>query len=218
MPFTNRADAGRRLAQRLMHLRGGDNVVLGLPRGGVPVAFEVAAALEAPLDVIIVRKLGVPSQRELAMGAIGEGSVRIINNEVVHAARVTDAELADVTAREQVELDRRVHSFRGDRPRVALAGKTVIIVDDGIATGSTARAACQVARLQGADHVVLAVPVAPPGALGELGDVADDVVALETPSALIAIGQWYADFAQTPDEIVVELLEQAAARGGPPAD
>ncbi len=214
MPFTNRADAGRRLAQRLLHLRGGDNVVLGLPRGGVPVAFEVAAALEAPLDVIIVRKLGVPSQRELAMGAIGEGGVRTINNEVVHAARVTDAELANVTAREEVELDRRVHRFRGDRPRVALAGKTAIIIDDGIATGSTARAACQGARLQGAEQVILAVPVAPPGALAELGDVADDMVALETPFALIAIGQWYADFAQTPDETVVDLIEQAAARHG----
>ena len=113
MPFTDRADAGRRLAQRLMHLRGGDNVVLGLPRGGVPVAFEVAIALDVPLDVIVVRKLGVPSQRELAMGAIGEGGVRIINNEVVRAARVTDAELAAITAREEVELDRRVHRFRG---------------------------------------------------------------------------------------------------------
>jgi predicted phosphoribosyltransferase len=197
-----------------MHLRGGDNVVLGLPRGGVPVAFEVAAALEAPLDVIIVRKLGVPSQRELAMGAIGEGGVRIINNEVVHAARVTDAELADVTAREEVELDRRVYRFRGDRPRVALAERTAIIIDDGIATGSTARAACQVVRLQGAAHVVLAVPVAPPGALAELGDVADDMIALETPAALVAIGQWYRDFSQTPDETVVDLLVQAAARYG----
>ena len=216
MPFANRADAGRRLAQRLLHLRGQDVVVLGLPRGGVPVAYEVALALEAPLDVILVRKLGVPSQRELAMGAIGEGGVRIINNEVVHAARVTDTELATVTAREEVELDRRVHRFRGDRPRVALAGRTAIVIDDGIATGSTARAACQVARLQGAERVVLAVPVAPPGALGELADLADDLVALETPSSLIAIGQWYADFAQTPDETVVELIGQAAARYGAP--
>ena len=218
MPFTDRADAGRRLAQRLMHLRGGDSVVLGLPRGGVPVAFEVAMALEVPLDVIVVRKLGVPSQRELAMGAIGEDGVRIVNNEVVRAARVTDAELAAVTAREEVELDRRVHRFRGDRPRVPLEGQTAIIIDDGIATGSTARAACQVARLQGAEQVVLAVPVAPPGALAELADVADDMVALETPSALIAIGQWYADFSQTPDETVVGLIEQAAARYGPLPD
>ena len=214
MPFMNRADAGRRLAQRLLHLRGQEVVVLGLPRGGVPVASEVALALEAPLDVILVRKLGVPSQRELAMGAIGEGGVRIINNEVVHAARVTDAELTNVSAREEVELNRRVHRFRGERPRVALAGRTAIIIDDGIATGSTARAACQVARLQGAEHVVLAVPVAPPGALAELADVADDLVALETPSSLIAIGQWYADFSQTPDETVVDLIEQAAARYG----
>jgi predicted phosphoribosyltransferase len=180
----------------------------------VPVAFEVAMALEVPLDVIVVRKLGVPSQRELAMGAIGEGGVRIINNEVVRAARVTDAELAAVTAREEIELDRRVHRFRGNRPRVPLDGRTAIIIDDGIATGSTARAACQVARLQGAEQVVLAVPVAPPGALAELADVADDLVALETPSALIAIGQWYADFSQTPDETVVGLIEQAAARNG----
>lgn len=206
MPFADRVDAGRRLAQRLVHLRGGDNVVLGLPRGGVPVAFEIAEVLGAPLDVIIVRKLGVPSQRELAMGALGEGGVTIVNDEVVRSARVTDAEFATVVAREQAELDRQVHRFRRDRPPVALNGRTAIIVDDGIATGSTARAACQVARELGATWVVLAVPVAPPSSVAHLLDAVDEVVCLETPADLISIGQWYDDFSQTPDETVLSLL------------
>ncbi|HET9609084.1 MAG TPA: phosphoribosyltransferase family protein [Acidimicrobiales bacterium] len=210
MLFADRIDAGRRLAERLGHLRDADPVVLALPRGGVPVAYQVAEALDAPLDVIVVRKLGVPFQPELGMGAIGEDGVRIVNPEVVRAARVTDDEIAAVERRERAELERRARRFRGDRPRVPLEGRTAIVVDDGIATGSTARAACQVARAHGAARVVLAVPVAPPGWTDRLGDDADDLVCLETPEQFWAIGQWYGDFTQTSDGEVVDLLERRA--------
>ena len=210
MLFVDRIDAGRRLAERLGHLREADPVVLGLPRGGVPVAHQVAEALDAPLDVIVVRKLGVPFQPELGMGAIGEDGVRIVNPEVVRAARVTDDEIAAVERRERAELERRARRFRGDRPRVPLEGRTAIVVDDGIATGSTARAACQVARAHGAARVVLAVPVAPPGWTDRLGADADELVCLETPEQFWAIGQWYGDFTQTSDGEVVDCLERRA--------
>lgn len=210
MLFVDRIDAGRRLAERLGHLRDADPVVLGLPRGGVPVADQVAEALDAPLDVIVVRKLGVPFQPELGMGAIGEDGVRIVNPEVLRAARVTDDEIAAVERRERAELERRARRFRGDRPRVPLEGRTAIVVDDGIATGSTARAACQVARAHGAARVVLAVPVAPPGWTDRLGADADELVCLETPEQFWAIGQWYGDFTQTSDGEVVDCLERRA--------
>jgi putative phosphoribosyl transferase len=216
MPFLDRSDAGRQVASRMMHLRGGDVVVLGLPRGGVPVAAEVARALGAPIDVILVRKLGVPVQPELGLGAIGEGGVRIINSEVVAITHVTDAEIAAVEKRERAELERRARRFRGDRRRTPLAGRTAIIIDDGIATGSTARAACQVARAQGAVRVVLAVPVAPPSACAALAADADEVICLETPAHFLAIGEWYEDFSQTRDDEVVSLLRHAAAESGPP--
>ena len=215
MPFIDRFDAGRRLGERFSYLGHEDVVVLGLPRGGVPVAFEVARALDAPLDVIVVRKLGVPFQPELGMGAIGEDGVRIINRDVVRLAQVSAHELAAVEARERIELERRARRFRGDRPRVPLAGRTAIIIDDGIATGSTARAACQVARAQGAARVILGVPVAPTHAAADLRPAADDVICLETPEAFLAIGRFYAEFSQTSDEEVLALLERAAAR--PPA-
>ncbi|HET7487802.1 MAG TPA: phosphoribosyltransferase family protein [Acidimicrobiales bacterium] len=210
MAFVDRIEAGRRLAGALEHLEAEDVVVLGLPRGGVPVALEVALALDAPLDVIVVRKLGVPFQPELAMGAIGEGGVQIVNDEVVHAAGVRRAELAVVEARERAELDRRARRFRGGRTPVHLDGRTVVVVDDGIATGSTARAACQVARAHGAARVVLAVPVAPPGWAERMGDDADEYVAVTTPSPFLAIGQFYDDFSPTTDEEVVECLDAAA--------
>ncbi len=213
MVFADRIDAGRRLGARLQHLRHEPVVVLGLPRGGVPVAAEVAQALDAPLDVIVVRKLGVPFQPELGMGAIGEGGVRIVNDEVVRLARVSEHELAEVERRERAELERRATRFRGDRPRASLAGRTALIVDDGIATGSTALAACKVARAQGAKRVVLAVPVAPPAWTTRIGAAADELIALETPEPFWAIGQFYANFSQTSDEEVISCLERAAQLG-----
>ncbi len=228
MVFADRADAGRRLAARLRHLADERVVVLGLPRGGVPVAFEVAAALGAPLDVIVVRKLGVPFQPELGMGAIGEDGVRVINREVVRLAGVSENELAAVEARERTELERRAWRFRASRPRQPLDGRVAVVVDDGVATGSTARAACQVARAQGAARVVLAVPVAPPGWQTRIGGDADELVCMETPHPFFAIGQFYADFSQTTDDEVVACLQRdttpvrvadvgAAGAGDPPA-
>lgn len=210
MLFQNRVDAGRRLGEALRKYAGNDVVVVGLPRGGVPVAAEVARAIGAPLDVIVVRKLGVPYQPELGMGAIGEAGVRVINQSVLRQSGVSEADLAEVERRERAELERRADKFRGNRPRESLAGRTVIVVDDGIATGSTARAACQVARAAGATRVVLATPVAPPDVVGSFDDVADEVVCLSTPEPFFAIGQFYADFGQTSDAEVVELLQRPA--------
>jgi putative phosphoribosyl transferase len=207
VPFRDRADAGRRLAYRLVPV-GGDPVVLGLPRGGVPVAAEVARQLGAPLDVILVRKLGVPYQPELAMGAVGEGGVRVLNRQVLNVAGVRVDALASVEARAQKEIARRAVRLRGSRRPIPLAGRTAIVVDDGIATGSTAEAACQVARAHGAARVVLGVPVAPPASVARLRSIADDVVCLETPEQMLAIGQWYDDFTQTTDEEVAELLRR----------
>ena len=214
MIFADRVDAGRRLAPKLLHLADEPVVVLGLPRGGVPVAYEVATVLGAPLDVIVVRKLGVPSQPELGMGAIGEDGVRILNHEIVDMAGVSHRQLAEVEARERTELERRARRFRGDRPRVPLEGHTAVIVDDGIATGSTARAACQVARAHGAARVVLAVPVAPAGWTTRIGRDADELVCLDTPEPFYAIGQFYADFSQTSDEEVMDCLLRASRRVG----
>lgn len=209
--FANRSDAGKQLANRLLYLAKHDVVVLGLPRGGVPVAFEVAQTLKCPLDIIIVRKLGVPSQPELAMGAIGEDDVRIIDSYITSLYRITDAELIAIEEKERTELMRRIQCFRGDLPRLSLKGKTVIIIDDGIATGSTARAACSIARAQGATHIVLAIPVAPPSTIAELRQDADEVVCLYTPESFLSIGLWYADFSQTSDNEVITLLHQAAS-------
>ncbi|WP_308932127.1 phosphoribosyltransferase family protein [Arthrobacter sp. SLBN-112] len=208
--FLNRADAGRRLGKRLAGLRGRDVVVLGLPRGGVPVAFEVAKALEAPLDVIVVRKLGVPFQPEVAMGAIGEGNVRVLDPRTMSMARVSQEDLQEVERRERVLLESRVARFRQGRPRLDLTGRTAVIVDDGIATGSTARAACQVARQLGAATVILAVPVAPARAIVELKEP-DDVVCLLSPQDFQAVGYYYHDFSPTEDGEVVQLLDAAAS-------
>jgi putative phosphoribosyl transferase len=208
MPFADRVDAGRRLAARLEHLRGEPVVVLGLPRGGVPVALEVAQALGAPLDVIIVRKLGVPFQPELGMGAVGENGVRVINREVVRLAGVDANELAAVQAHEQAKVEARAARYRVRRPPEPLAGRVAVVVDDGIATGSTARAACQVAHAHGAARVVLAVPVAPPGWETAIAGAADELVCVETPRDFFAIGQFYADFSQTTDDEVIACLER----------
>jgi putative phosphoribosyl transferase len=210
MKYWDRRDAGRQLGMRLETLRGAQVVVLGLPRGGVPVASEVARALEAPLDVIVVRKLGVPYQPELAFGAIGEDGVRVINNGIVADANLTAAEMAQVETRERAELQRRVHRFRDGRPRIPVQGRTAVIVDDGIATGATARAACQVARTHGAARVVLAVPVAAQDSAAALADAADEVICLQTPQWLWAVGAWYHDFGQTSDDEVAGLLRNAA--------
>ncbi len=216
MPFVDRTDAGRRLAEQLEKLRGENVVVVGLPRGGVPVAFEVARALDAPLDVIVVRKLGVPFQPELAMGAIGENGVRVLDTDIIQTCQITSEELDGIEATERTELDRRARRFRGDRPRTPLQGRIALIVDDGVATGSTARAACQVARAQGAEQVILAVPVGAPSAVAALGQEADTVVCLEMPSWFYAVDQWYDDFRQTSDEQVVDLLRRSAERAAAP--
>ncbi|WP_328954147.1 phosphoribosyltransferase family protein [Kitasatospora purpeofusca] len=213
--FTDRTDAGHRLAARLAHLRGPGTVVVALPRGGVPVAAEVAAALAAPLDICVIRKLGVPYQPELGMGAIGEDGVRVLNEQVLRPARVTPGQLAAVEARERAELERRARRYRGDRPPVDLRGRTVVVVDDGVATGSTARAACLIVRARGARRVVLAVPVAPEDWTERLGDVADELVAVGTPSPFFAIGEFYADFSQTGDAEVLRHLAEARDRPGP---
>lgn len=209
MVFADRREAGRRLAERLMFLGGEDAVVLGLPRGGVPVAFEVAQSLGLPLDVIVVRKLGVPFQPELAMGAVGEDGARVLNDEVVRMAGVDRRELAAVEERAGAEVERRARRFRRDRPRATLAGRVAVVVDDGIATGATARAACLVAKSQGATRVVLAVPVAPARSVAELAREVE-VVCLDTPADFWAVGQFYRNFAQISDEEVANLLAQAA--------
>jgi putative phosphoribosyl transferase len=178
----------------------------------VPVAYEVARALGAPLDVIVVRKLGVPYQPELAMGAIGEGGVRIINQDVMDIAGVDESDLGAVEQRERVELERRALLFRGSRSRVPLQGRVAVIVDDGIATGSTARAAAEVARAQGASRIVVATPVAPPDVVDRLQVGADEVIVALQPVPFYAIGQFYADFSQTSDWQVTDLLQQAADR------
>jgi putative phosphoribosyl transferase len=215
MILADREDAGQRLAARLGHLRGEPVVVLGLPRGGVPVAFEVAQALGAPLDVIVVRKLGVPFQPELAMCAVGEGGVRVINRQIVDSARVPEDELAAVLAREQATVDARAARYRARWPRQPLDGRVAVVVDDGIATGSTARAACQICRAHGAARVVLAVPVAPRGWQATIGADADELVCVDTPRRFTAIGQFYANFAQVPDAEVIACLDRAAAVPSP---
>ena len=210
--FRDRVDAGRHLAELVRGAGiGGDGVVvLGLPRGGVPVADEVRRALGAPLDVIVVRKLGVPFQPELAMGAIGEDGVRVDNEGVVESVALHASEIDAIERRERAELERQALRYRGDRPRLDVRGRGVVIVDDGIATGSTARAACRVARAHGASWLVLAVPVAPKAALSALDDVCDGVLCVAVPDPFYAVGEWYDDFSPTSDDEVVELLRRGA--------
>jgi len=224
--FADRADAGRRLAERLLPYAASHPIVLGLPRGGVPIAAQVARALDAPLDIIVVRKLGVPFQPELAMGAIGEDEVRVLNDEVIRLAHVTPHDISRVEAAEREEMRRRVTRFRVHHRRRDLRGRTVLIVDDGLATGSTAIAACEVARALGALHVVVAVPVAPPDAAARLAQHADEFIVLESPSRFNAVGQFYGNFAQVTDHEVLDILdrwtdhepwseEQTETAGGP---
>lgn len=217
--FADRTDAGRRLAARLGHLAGQNVVILALPRGGVPVAFEVAKALRAPLDVLLVRKIGAPWNPELAAAAIVDGAqpVLVRNEEVIAAHAVDDTWIRAEAKRELAEIERRRRLYCGGRPAVAVRDRTVVLVDDGIATGTTVRAALRALARQGPHRRILAVPVAPPDTLAELAPEADECVALEQPEWLAAVGQFYRDFTQTEDAEVVRLLELAAslrAQGG----
>lgn len=209
--FRDRADAGRQLAQRLRDYAGRDDVlVLALPRGGVPVAYEVAAALDVPLDVFLVRKLGVPGQEELAMGAIASGGVRVLNDHVVRTLGISEEEIDRVAVQEQRELERRERAYRKGRPPPELRDRTVILIDDGLATGSTMRAAIDAVRQQRAREVIVAVPVAAVSTCEEFRREVDDIVCAQTPEPFYAVGLWYEDFSQTTDEEVYELLEKTA--------
>ena len=211
--FRDRADAGRALAGRLAEFAGRDDVtVLALPRGGVPVAYEVARALGAPLDVFLVRKLGLPGHPEFAMGAIASGEVRLINEDVVRMYRVTDTELETVIAHEEQELERRERSYRDRRPFPSLEGRTVILVDDGLATGASMRAAIVALREKSPARIVVAVPVAAAETCDEFREWVEDIVCAETPAPFYAVGLWYEDFAQTTDEEVHDLLRRANER------
>ncbi len=214
MLFRDRADAGRQLLQRLGAYKGRPDVlVLGLPRGGLPVAYEVARGLGAPLDVFVVRKLGVPGQEELAMGAIATGGVRVVNRDVVEALLIPPAVLDRVAEQERRELERRERSYRGDRPEPEVAGRTVILVDDGLATGSTMRAAVAALRQQGPARIVVAVPVAAPSTCEELRREVDEILCFATPEPFMAVGRFYDDFSQTTDEEVRERLEETHPSG-----
>jgi putative phosphoribosyl transferase len=208
--FRDRRAAGQALAQRLPAYSGrGDVVVLGLPRGGVPVAYEVAHALGVPMDVFVVRKLGVPGRDEFAMGAIASGGVRVLNQQVMSVLNIPAEVLAEVTAREQLELERRERIYRGDRPAPQVRDRTVILVDDGLATGATMQAAVKALRRQEPARIVVAVPTGAPETCEQLRAVADDVVCATAPQPFISVSLWYDDFAQTSDEEVAQLLEQA---------
>ena len=207
--FRDREDAGHQLAQKLEHLRGDRVVVVGLPRGGVPVAAAVAKHLGAPLDIIGVRKLGTPGQEELAMGAIGEGGVKVMNNELIRHLSVTDDDIARVEVEQREVLASRLALFRSGRPEVSLEGLTAVIVDDGLATGATAKVACEVARARGAIKVILAVPVAPAEEAAHFPD-ADEIVVVATPEPFFGVGMHYDVFDQTDDEDVVRLLGEEA--------
>lgn len=211
--FADRAEAGTLLAERLERFRNARPVVLGLPRGGVPVAYQVASALDAPLDVIVVRKLGLPSQQELAMGAIGEGGVRVLDHEVLDQSGVGEVGLADIERRERQELLVRLRRYRQGRERADFTGRMALVVDDGVATGSTAMVACRIARLGGASSVVLAVPVVQAESRWLVRET-DEVVAVEEPESLVAVGHHYVDFSPTSDDEVIELVDWAAHRYG----
>jgi putative phosphoribosyl transferase len=207
--FADRADAGRRLASALPEYAGRDDVlVLGLPRGGVPVAFEVARALRAPLDVYLVRKLGVPGHEELAMGAIASGGTRVVDERVVGELGIAEEAIAAVAATEQRELERRERLYREGRPPPAVEGRAAILIDDGLATGSTMRAAAAALRERSPARVIAAVPVAPPETVRRLAPEVDELVCLATPEPFYAVGLWYEQFGQTSDEEIIELLSR----------
>jgi predicted phosphoribosyltransferase len=211
MVFRNRTDAGRALARRLRpYANRPDVLILALPRGGVPVAYEVAQALHVPLDVFLVRKLGVPGQEELAMGAIASGGVRVLNDEVVNALQIPDEIIQSVAETEWRELERRERAYRDDRPWPDIRGRTIVLIDDGLATGTTMRAAIAALRQQGPARIVVAVPVASASTCEEFSELAEDVVCVQTPEPFYAVGAWYDDFTQTSDAEVHALLDDAA--------
>jgi len=213
--FEDRFDAGRRLAQLLDKYAGRSEViVLGLPRGGVPVAYEIARHLGVPLDVFIVRKLGVPGFEELAVGAIASGGVRVLNQDVLRVLPNAEQIINQVTAREQLELERREHLYRNGRPPPELRDRTVILVDDGLATGATMRAAVNALRQRGAARIVIAVPVGAPETCRELAEEVDETICAISPEYFQAVGQFYYDFSQTTDDEVRELLQRANDPGG----
>jgi putative phosphoribosyl transferase len=210
--FSDRSDAGRQLAAKLEdYTDRPDVLVLGLPRGGVPIAYEIAKALHLPLDICLVRKLGVPEQVELAMGAIATGDIMVLNQDVLRSLNIPHSTVLEVAAVERQELERREQVYRGDRPALQVKDRTIILVDDGIATGSTLRAAIAILRQQEPHQIVVAVPVAPPASCEGLKTVVDELVCLVTPDCLQSIGQWYQDFSQTTDAEVCRLLEQASS-------
>jgi putative phosphoribosyl transferase len=209
--FIDRRHAGRVLASRLTNYAGRDDViVLALPRGGVPVAYEVASALGVPMDIFLVRKLGTPGHRELAMGAIASGGVRVLNEDVVRWYGISEAAIEHIAREEQEELARRERAYRDDRPAPDLANRIVILIDDGLATGSTMRAAAHAVRAQRPARVVIAVPVGAPQTCSELAAIADEVICVNTPEPFSAVGQWYLNFDQTDDTEVRELLRKSA--------
>ena len=209
--YQDRHDAGKKLAERLSaYAHRPDVLVLALPRGGVPVAYEVARRLNAPLDAFIVRKLGVPDYEELAMGALASGGIRVLNNDVIHTLHIPKSVIEEVAATEQRELKRREQLYRDGRPTPDVKGRTVILIDDGLATGATMRAALQALQYQQPDRLIVAVPVAAPQTCLELLSEADDVICALMPDPFFAVGFWYQNFAQTSDQEVHDLLAQAA--------
>ncbi len=211
MQFRDRTDAGRQLAQRLSHLADADALVLALPRGGVPVALEIARLLDAPLDVIGVRKLGAPGQPEFGIGAVAEGGVQVIDDASTAALRLLDEDIEEIARQEFAELHRRVGRYRGGRALPDFAGKSVVVVDDGLATGVTARAALEAVRGRDPRRTILAVPVGAPETVARMRDFADDVVVIHQPPEFMAVGAWYERFDQTSDDEVLRALEERAA-------
>jgi len=210
MIFENRVEAGRQLAQKLKKYAGRkDVVVLGIPRGGVPVAFAVASALKAPLDIFLSRKLGVPWQEELAFGALASGGIRVLDRELISELNISEEDIERTTQTVKKELERRERLYRGDRPPLRVAGKIAVLVDDGIATGSSMRAAIQALRQMGPSRIVVAVPVAPARTCDSLRPEVDELVCIQAPELFWAIGQFYEDFSQVADQEVTELLRRA---------
>lgn len=206
MVFANRIEAGKLLAQSLLSIKEKDPIILGLPRGGVPVAYEVAHALNKPLDVIIVRKLGVPWQNELAFGAIGEGDQIFLNQHIIKTLEINQETQDHIISREREEIKNRQIRFRGDRKPIDIKGRCVVIVDDGIATGATVEVACKVAKARGASEIIVAAPVAAQRTVKKLANVSDKIIVLDSPENFESVGEWYEDFSPTLDEDVIQIL------------